>query len=247
MKIGIIGGSGLDNPHIMEKNQNIKLKTKYGEPSSEIKHGFIGENEVFIVARHGEEHTIPPTQINNRANIHVLKQLEVDMIIATTAVGSLQEEIGRGDLVFLDQFIDFTRHRTISFHDEFKPKQMKHTPMADPFDSGLRSTLIETAQQLNFKHHKTGTIITIEGPRFSTRAESKMFRMWGADVINMTTAPECILANEAGIPYATVAMSTDYDVWKEDEAPVSMDAVVKVLNENVQKVTELLVQVIKKA
>ncbi len=245
MKIGIIGGSGLNNPQILESEHDVSLKTKYGETSSPIKHGFIGENEVYIIARHGRQHTIPPTQVNYRANIHALKQMEVEAIIATTAVGSLREEIQRGDIVFPNQFIDFTRHRDITFYDSFKPGKLQHTPMADPFDANLRNALIETAQKLDIKHHTTATVITIEGPRFSTRAESKMFRMWGADIINMSIAPECILANEVGIPYAAIAMSTDYDSWKDDEAPVSWNEVLKVFNNNVDKVTRILVELIK--
>ncbi len=244
MKLGIIGGSGLENPEIIKNSRELKLKTKYGKPSSSILSGNIGDNEVFILSRHGREHTIPPTQVNNRANIHVLKQLEVEAIFATTAAGSLKEEIGRGDLVILDQFIDFTRHREITFHTEFKPGKMQHTPMAEPFNETLRNHLIESCQSLDIKNHRTGTIITIEGPRFSTRAESNMFRKWGAELINMSTAPECILANEAGIPYAAIAMSTDYDSWKTDEIPVSWEAVLEVFNQNVEKVTKLLVSTI---
>jgi 5'-methylthioadenosine phosphorylase len=161
------------------------------------------------LSRHGYGHTIPPSQVNNRANIHALKSLGCTHIIATTACGSLREDIHRGDLVIPDQFIDFTRHRSITFFEEFEPGHMKHTPMADPFDMNLRRLLIEGAAKNGIRVHDRGTIISIEGPRFSTRAESKMFRMWGADIINMSVAPEVILANEIGIPYAAIAMSTD--------------------------------------
>ena len=167
-------------------------------------------------------------------------------ILATKACGSLRQEIGRGDFVVLDQFIDFTRHRPITFFESFEPHQMKHTPMADPFDPFLRSKLIETAYELKMKLFETGTVVTIEGPRFSTRAESNMFRSWGADVINMSTAPEAILANELGIPYAAIAMSTDYDCWKTDEAPVTWGDVLKVFNQNVSYVIDLLVAVVGK-
>ena len=147
--------------------------------------------------------------------------------------------------MILDQFIDFTRLRSLSFDDVF-PEGGRHTQMPDPFDEGIRNAMISTAQDLKIKHHKRGTVITIEGNRFSTRAESHMFRAWGADVINMSIAPECILANEAGIPYAAVAMSTDYDCWKEDEAPVSWDDILEVFKANVDKVTQLLVNTIPK-
>ncbi|MHA2473340.1 MAG: MTAP family purine nucleoside phosphorylase, partial [Promethearchaeota archaeon] len=183
---------------------------------------------------------------NYRANIHALKEQGCTHILATTACGSLREEIGRGDLVILDQFIDFTRLRKVSFFEEFAPGDMKHTPMAYPFSEELRNIIITTAKELNLKYHKKGTVITIEGPRFSTRAESEMFRIWGADVINMSNAPETILANEAGIPYAAVAMSTDYDCWKDDEAPVTWEEILDIFGKNVHNVIDLLTNTIKK-
>jgi 5'-methylthioadenosine phosphorylase len=161
-------------------------------------------------------------------------------------VGSLREEIGRGDLAVPDQFIDFTRHRKVSFYESFEPGEMKHTPMADPFSSELRHLIIETCKQLGLSCHENATVITIEGPRFSTRAESRMFRSWGADLINMSIAPECILANEAGIPYATIAMSTDYDSWKDDEEPVTWEAVLQTFLANAEKVKSILVSLIPK-
>jgi len=244
MKIGIIGGSGLDNPDILENPRDEAVATPYGEPSSPLKLGKIKGAEVALLARHGREHTIPPTQVNYRANIYALKKMGCTHILATTAVGSLREEIGRGDLVIVDQFIDFTKRRHLTFHDSFQPHAPMHTPMADPFDENLRRLLIATCEQLGYKHHKTGTVVTIEGPRFSTRAESRMFRLWGADIINMSIAVEAILANEAAIPYSVVAMSTDYDCWKQEEEPVSWDAIVAVFKKNAEKVTNLLVRVI---
>lgn len=243
-KIGIIGGSGLDNPEILKNEEILSIDTAYGKPSSVIKKGYIGQNEVYILARHGNQHEIPPTQVNNRANIMAFKQLGVDCIIATTAVGSLREEIQRGDLVIIDQFIDFTRHRAISFFEKFEPGDMKHTPMAEPFNGFLRAKLIKQCKVLGIPFHPKGTVVTIEGPRFSTKAESHMFRAWGADIINMSIAPECILANEMAINYAAVAMSTDYDSWKENETPVSWEEVLKVFTQNVEKVTGLLVATI---
>jgi 5'-methylthioadenosine phosphorylase len=244
MKIGIIGGSGLDNPHIFENPRDEAVGTPYGEPSSPLKHGVIGGAEVILLARHGRGHTIPPTQVNYRANIFALKQAGCTHILATTAVGSLREEIRRGDLVIVDQFIDFTRRRALTFHEAFEPHAPVHTPMADPFDAKLRALLIETCEKLGYRHHKAGTVVTIEGPRFSTRAESRMFRLWGADIINMSVAAEAALANEAGVPYAAVAMSTDYDCWKEDEEPVSWEAILAVFKQNAEKVTNLLIHAI---
>ena len=245
-KIGIIGGSGLDNPEILKEPKDLEVDTPYGEPSAPLKIGKINDVEVIILARHGRAHTIPPTQVNFRANIHALKEQGCTHILATTAVGSLREEIDRGDLVILNQFIDFTRLRKISFTESFEPHKPIHTPMAEPFDKILRNQLNKTCQELNLKHHQKGTVVTIEGPRFSTKAESHMFRNWGADVINMSIAPEAALANEAKIPYAAVAMSTDYDCWKEDETPVSWEEVLKVFTANVEKVTSLLTKVIPK-
>ena len=156
----------------------------------------------------------------------------------------MREEIGRGHLVILDQFIDFTKQRKISFHEKFEPHKPVHTPMAEPFDKKLRDLLNKKCEELKIVHHKKGTVITIEGPRFSTKAESNMFRIWGADVINMSIAPEASLANEAGIPYAAVAMSTDYDCWKSDEEPVTWSAILDIFGKNVEKVTKLLVETI---
>jgi 5'-methylthioadenosine phosphorylase len=245
VKIGIIGGSGLDNPDILKNAKDIEISTPYGAPSSLLKTGKIGNIDVVLLARHGREHTIPPTHVNYRANISALKELKCTHIIATTAVGSLREEIGRGDLVFPDQFIDFTRLRAVSFQDKFEPHKPNHTPMADPFSENLRQILIKTAEELKIKHHKKGTVVTIEGARFSTRAESKMFRLWGADIINMSIAPECILANESGIPYVAVAMSTDYDCWRDGET-VTWEEILKVFAQNVKKVTDLLIHAIPK-
>ena len=245
-KIGIIGGSGLDNPDILEDAKEIEADTPFGKPTSSLKIGKIKGVDVVLIARHGREHTIPPTQVNFRANIHALKEQGCTHILATTACGSLRKEIERGDLVILDQFIDFTRHRKITFYEEFPPggENAKHTSMEDPFSDDLRKKMIETCKELKIKHHEKGTVITIEGPRFSTRAESRMFRIWGADVINMSVAPEAILANEAGIPYAAVAMATDYDSWYEEEEPVTWEEILKVFGANVEKVTNLLINAI---
>ncbi|MBT4697888.1 S-methyl-5'-thioadenosine phosphorylase [Candidatus Woesearchaeota archaeon] len=246
VKIGIIGGSGLDDPKLIEDPKDVEVDAPYGKPSSPLKCGKIKGVDVVILARHGRKHTIPPTQVNNRANIHALKETGCTHIIVTTACGSLREKIGRGDFVVLDQFIDFTKKREYTFHDEFKDGEMAHCPMAEPFSKELRTTLIDCCKELELKFHEKGTVITIEGPRFSTKAESHMFRAWGADVINMSIAPECVLANEIGLPYAAVAMSTDYDCWKENEAPVTWEAVLEIFKENVSKVTKLLVATIEK-
>jgi len=170
MKVGIMGGSGLDNPEILKNSREESVSTPYGSPSSAIIQGSMNGTEIFILSRHGKNHEIPPTQINNRANIYALKQLGCTHIIATTAVGSLREEIKRGDFIIVDQFIDFTRRRHVSFHEDFK-EGPNHTPMASPFSIFLRSKIRESAQELNIPFHPKGTVVTIEGPRFSTRGE----------------------------------------------------------------------------
>jgi len=245
VRVGIIGGSGLDDPKILQGASEKAVETPYGKPSSALTLGQINGTDVVLIARHGKKHQLSPTQVNFRANIYALKDQGVTHIIATTACGSLKKEIGRGDFVILDQFIDFTRRRKTTFHESFE-EGAQHTPMANPFDVGLRKVLCEVSQILGFKTHSSGTVITIEGPRFSTKAESHMFRSWGGDVINMSVATEAILANEAKVPYAVVAMSTDYDCWKEDEEPVSWEEIESVFNANADKVKALLIKSVSK-
>jgi 5'-methylthioadenosine phosphorylase len=244
-KVGIIGGSGLDDPDILADAREEQVTTSYGDPSSTLTIGSIDGVDVVILARHGKRHELSPTGVNYRANIQALKDQGVTHIVATTACGSLREEIDRGHFVIIDQFIDFTRHRKTTFFESFDD-ELKHTPMAEPFDKELRQVIYQTAKEMDLTVHNGGTVVTIEGPRFSTKAESKMFRMWGADVINMSIAPEAALANEAEIPYAAIAMSTDYDCWKEDEAPVSWQEVLEVFNQNADYVKNLLLQSIPK-
>lgn len=238
--IGIIGGSGLDDPKILNNFAEKTIKTPYGLPSSPITLGEISDRPVAVLARHGRNHSLPPTQVPFRANIWALKEIGCTHLFATTACGSLKENIKPGDLVFLDQFIDFTRLRPLTFYDN----KVVHTPMAQPFDSVLRQKLITAARKLNLPFHPKGTVITIEGPRFSTRAESLLFRQWGIDVINMSTVPEVVLANELGIPYQSIAMSTDYDCWKEDEESVTFEIILKRMSENAANVKQLLVKTI---
>ncbi|MFA6249921.1 MAG: S-methyl-5'-thioadenosine phosphorylase [Candidatus Shapirobacteria bacterium] len=238
--IGIIGGSGLDDPKILKDFTSTQPQTPYGFPSSPITLGQIGGQPVAIIARHGSKHDLPPTLVPYRANIWALKKIGCSHVLATTACGSLRAKIKPGDLVFPDQFIDFTRLRPLTFFDY----KVVHTSMASPFDAGLRRQLIEAADNLHFAYHPAGTVITIEGPRFSTKAESKLFRLWGADLINMSTVPEIVLANEIGLPYQSIAMSTDYDCWKTNEAPVTFDMVMERMHSNADKVKHLLIDVV---
>lgn len=246
IKIGLIGGSGLEKISLFENVSELQMETPYGSPSSPVIKAEFDSGELYIISRHGREHSITPTHVNNRANISALKQLGCDFVLATTACGSLREEIRRGDVVIPDQFIDFTKHRINTFHDTFEQTGPVHAAMADPFSNELQEILISTAKEQAMKCHPNGTIVTIEGPRFSTRAESKMFRLMGADIINMSIAPEAALANEAGLKYAVIALSTDYDCWKTDEAPVTWDEIFRVFQENVKHVTNLLADVIRK-
>src|SRR3989339_50837 len=241
-KIGIIGGSGLDDPQILKEPQIKEVGTKFGRPSSALTIGKIEGVEVVILARHGKDHSIMPTKVNFLANIMALKNEGCTHILAATAVGSLREEIKPGNLVFPNQFIDFTRHRNLTFfHDK-----VLHTPMAEPYNKEITDLLCKTCDDLGYDYNRDKTVVTIEGPRFSTIAESRMFRAWGADIINMSTCPEVILANELGIPYQTIAMSTDYDCWKEAEAPVTFKMVMERMNENADKVKKLFINIVRR-
>lgn len=241
-RIGVVGGSGLDDPKLMKDIREKSVRTPYGKPSSKLTMGKVAGVETVVLARHGRGHTIYPTGVNFRANIYALKKAGCTHILATTAVGSLRAKIRPGDLVFVDQFIDMTKHRPLTFHDE----KVIHTPMAEPFCAELRGLLSKTAKELKLRHHKKGTVVTIEGPRFSTKAESRMWRLLGADVINMSTVPEVILARELGMCYQSIAMSTDYDCWKEEEEPVTWDMIVATMKRNADNVRNLLMKVIPK-
>jgi 5'-methylthioadenosine phosphorylase len=235
-KIGIIGGSGLDDPRILIDPKEIDLDTPYGKTSDRLICGVIGNTEVVVLARHSKQHSISPTKVPYRANIWALKEIGCTQILATTACGSLRREMKPGDLVFIDQFIDWTKLRCLTFFED----EVVHTPMAEPFDKELRGKCVSAAKKLGFRHHERGTVVTIEGPRFSTGAESKMFRSMGADLINMSTVPEVSLANELKLPYQSIAMVTDYDCWKADEEPVSFELVMKRMQENYEKTKKLL-------
>jgi len=243
VKVGIIGGSGLDDPRILDNYEEKDVTTIYGEPSSKMTCGKIYGVDVCILARHGKTHEIYPSEVNYRANIYALKQEGCTHILATSAVGSLKEEIKPGDLVFPDQFIDFTKFRKNTFFDKYG--EVRHQSMSEPFSKELRALLVKECENLGFKFHKKSTIVVIEGPRFSTKAESFMFKNF-ADIIGMTTFPEVALASELEIPYASIAMSTDYDCWKENEEPVTFDIVMKRMKENSEKVKKLLANVISK-
>jgi 5'-methylthioadenosine phosphorylase len=245
IKIAIIGGSGIDSPAILQSAEEINLETPYGATSTPLTCGKIDGVEVVILARHGKGHVITPTKVPFRANLWAIKEMGCTHIIATSACGSLQEKIKPGDLVFLNQFIDFTKHRNLTFFEDFEEK-IVHTPMSEPFCPELRKTLIAVAKELDITHHENGTVITIEGPRFSTRAESLMFKNFGADVINMSTVPEVILARELGICYGQIAMSCDYDSWRDNFEPVTWEMIDGIMKNYADKVKKILLYAIPK-
>jgi 5'-methylthioadenosine phosphorylase len=196
---------------------------------------------VAFLPRHSKKHTIRPTDVNSRANIFALRKLGVQRILAPATVGSLREEFKPGDIVIVDQFIDRTTRREQSF---YTGKRVCHISVAEPMCPEVRRSLMDAADEADVNAHKAGTYVCIEGPRFSTKAESRLYRAWGADVVGMTLVPECVLAREAEICYATIATVTDYDVWKEK--PVSAEEVKKTMHENVAKVKKVIAEAIPK-
>ncbi|XP_065294936.1 S-methyl-5'-thioadenosine phosphorylase isoform X1 [Dermacentor albipictus] len=246
IKVGIIGGSGLDNPDILEDRKEYAVSTPFGEPSDVLICGRIGKVDCVLLARHGRKHTLMPSKVNYRANIWALKELGCTHVIAFTACGSLREEMKPGDIVILDQFIDRTTKRETTFYDGSKdsPEGVCHISAAFPFHAGLREVLIKTVRSLNVPHHETGTVVTIEGPRFSTRVESCLFRSWNGHVINMTTVPEVILAKEAGLLYASIGLVTDYDSWRLDVQHVDVEAVLETMRKNSSVAIKVLLAVL---
>lgn len=243
-RIGVIGGSGLYDITEFKKLDEIKIKTPFGQSSDKIIIGKFGDSEnIAFLPRHGKGHRLLPTEVNSKANIWALKYLGVERIIAVSAVGSLKEEIRPGDVVIPDQIIDRTKSRPNSF---FGNGIVGHVAFAEPFCPELRNLLYDTAKNLNFKVHPKGTYVCMEGPLFSTKAESNLYRSWNADLIGMTSLPEAKLAREAEICYATIALPTDYDCWYETEETVSVELVVQRLNENIKKAKEIIKNVINK-
>jgi len=228
--VGVIGGSGLYEMEDLEDVREVKLSTPFGEPSDAYITGTLGDTEMVFLPRHGRGHRISPTEINFRANIWGMKQLGVSQILSVSAVGSMREEIEPGHFVVIDQFFDRTRHRPDTF---FEKGVVAHVMFADPVCSHLRPVLVDAGREVGLTIHDGGTYINMEGPQFSTRAESKIYRSWGVDVIGMTNLQEARLAREAEICYATIAMSTDYDCWHEAHDDVTVEAILEVMHRNV--------------
>ncbi|XP_014470929.1 PREDICTED: S-methyl-5'-thioadenosine phosphorylase-like [Dinoponera quadriceps] len=252
IKVGIIGGSGLGN--FMEEtldrssvSHREDVENAFGRPTSNLYHGKINGTDVVLLSRHGKGHTISPTAVNYRANIEALRLAGCTHILASTACGSLTESIGRGQLVIPDSFLDRTNSRKGTFYDgtSDKYKGVCHMPMEPAFDPRTSEVLLQAAKKLGHNMQKGGTIVTIEGPRFSSKGESKAFRLWGGHLVNMTTCPEVCLAKEAGILYAALAVSTDYDCWRDNDDNVNAADVIVVFKQNVAKVWEVLREAVK--
>nr|XP_054764998.1 S-methyl-5'-thioadenosine phosphorylase-like [Lytechinus pictus] len=248
VKIGIIGGSGIDDPDILHSRQEKFVETPYGKPSDALIIGQIEGIDCVLLARHGRKHDVMPSNINFRANVYALKQEGCTHLVVTTACGSLREEIAPGHIVVPDQFIDRTYKRQQTYYDgeEGSPKGISHIAMHSPFCERTRQHLIASVKSLGLTCHDKGAVVTIEGPRFSSRAESKMYRILGGDVINMTTIPEVILAKEQGLCYAAIALPTDYDSWRETGEHVTVEVVLKTFKMNAANGKKVLLDVIPK-
>lgn len=240
-EIAVIGGSGLYDQDLLEESREVKVHTPYGRTSDLITLGTYVGRKIAFLPRHGRGHQIPPHSVNYRANIWALKQLGVKRILSSNACGSLSEEHHPGDILVLDQFIDRTKSRPSTFYDG---GQVCHISVADPFCPELRRLLVEEGRSFSIPIHDGGTYVCIEGPRFSTKAESNLFRTWGADVVGMTVFPECVLAKEAEICYGSIALVTDYDVWAE--RPFNVNEILAVMKANVDKAKRLFGAVIGK-
>jgi 5'-methylthioadenosine phosphorylase len=239
-RTGIMGGSGLYDIKGIEVIDSLSIETPFGKPSDDLLLARIGEHEVVFMPRHGRGHQIPPHKINYRANVYAMKLAGVKRIISISAVGSLREDIPPGDFVLVDQFVDQTHSPHSRESTFFDGPVVAHVSMADPVCSCLKADLSAACKHAGFDAHEGGNYLVMQGPQFSSRAESNLYRSWGMDVIGMTNMPEAKLAREAEICYATVAMSTDYDCWHEDEDDVSVEAIIEIMQANVAKAQKML-------
>lgn len=242
VKIGVIGGSGLYEMEGLKVLEEKTVDTPFGKPSDAIIIGELNNQKIAFLPRHGRGHVISPSEINFRANIYALKLLGVERIFSVSAVGSMKEEIAPGDMVIVDQFIDRTRSRPYTF---FEKGIVAHVSFADPVCPDLFKTAFSASQKVGAKTHKGGTYVCIEGPMFSSRAESKLFRSWGVDVIGMTNLQEAKLAREAEICYVTIALSTDYDCWHESEEAVDVAMVIAIIQKNVATAKAIIREAVK--
>jgi len=245
-KIAIIGGKGLCLPDYLDNVKELSVNTPFGNPDPVIYSGSYDGVELIHLSRYGREKAVPQSRVNYRANLYALKQLDCSFILASSTCRSLQEEIYPGEIIILDQFIDMTTQRLSGIYDDVKIMEEACLPMGDPFSEELRDHLVEAGIILGITVHTKGIVLSIEGPRLSSRAESNLFRNWGADVINMVTTPEVILANELGISYAALALCTGYDSWRvSDDASGKKDGEV-ILAENREKMIRMLTYAVRK-
>jgi 5'-methylthioadenosine phosphorylase len=239
--IGVIGGSGLYKLEGFTEIESVRIKTPWGYPSDDLAIGKLGDAKMVFLPRHGRGHHIIPSEINYRANIYALKKLGVNFIISVSAVGSMKEEIAPGHIVIPNQFYDNTKNRVSTF---FGNGLVAHVSMADPVCPVLSENLYQASIKSGATVHKGGVYICIEGPQFSSRAESLIYRKWGVDVIGMTNMPEAKLAREAEICYATLALSSDYDCWRDDHDDVSVEDIVEILEKNSELSKEVIREVV---
>jgi len=238
--LGVIGGSGLYELEQLTDVEELAMTTPFGAPSDAIVAGTIGSTRLLFLPRHGRGHRIAPHRINYRANVLALKMAGAEQILSVSAVGSMKENIHPGDMIVVDQFIDRTRHRVDTFFDD--DGVVAHVAFADPVDAQLAGSLTGAAQRAGATVHEGGVYLCMEGPQFSTRAESQLYRSWGVSVIGMTNLPEARLAREAELPYATLAMATDYDCWHDGHDAVTVNAIIAVMQRNVAKAKEIIVE-----
>jgi len=238
--LGVIGGSGLYALDELTDVEELSVATPFGIPSDSIVAGTLDNARLLFLPRHGRGHTIPPHRINYRANVLALKMAGAEQILSISAVGSMQEDIHPGDMVVVDQFIDRTRHRSDTFFDD--DGVVAHVGFANPVDAQLSAAVVGAAERAGATVHEGGTYLCMEGPQFSTLAESKLYRSWDVAVIGMTNFPEAKLAREAELPYATLAMATDYDCWHEHHEAVTVEAVIAVMQKNVATAKRIIVE-----
>jgi 5'-methylthioadenosine phosphorylase len=239
--VGVIGGSGLYEVQGLSDVREVELSTPFGAPSDSFITGTLGGVRMVFLPRHGRGHRISPSELNFRANIWGMKRLGVTRIVSISAVGSMREDIHPGEFVVIDQFFDRTRHRVDTFFGE---GCVAHVMFADPVCPHVRAALLQSGKSLGLTMHDGGTYLNMEGPQFSTRAESRIYRQWGVDVIGMTNLQEAKLAREAEICYSTVAMATDFDCWHEGHDDVTVEAVIAVMNKNVGNAKRLILDVV---
>ncbi len=235
--VGVIGGSGLYDIEGLTSARSIRVRTPFGAPSDVITVGSLEGIRVAFLSRHGRGHVLNPSGINYRANIFALKSLGVSHVISVSAVGSMKESIQPGDVAIPDQFIDLTKRRVSTFFDE---GIVAHVAFGEPICAELRQALLTAGEKVGANLHRSGTYLCMEGPQFSTKAESRLYRQWGVDVIGMTNMPEAKLAREAELCYATLALVTDYDCWHETEEAVTVEAVLGTLHRNVALAQQIL-------